>query len=146
MSWLIGAVFVLWAFGIALELLLLLYFFAAIPLSIWIEGAYLRIVANTQGSRLRYRWIIAGNILSALLLVGIAEVAGEWGQGNPLLAWRLLRYAETLHVILGVLSLVILIYGLWPRHRAGPIPDTSPQAAEQPGVEIQPEVGTPARV
>jgi hypothetical protein len=119
LSWLAGFVFV---FAGSLffplvddfPLVFLFYPLAAIFLSICIEGAYLSF--KVQGERkIRWGWIINGNVLSSMAILLVGAITEIWGHANPLLARRVDSHEMELTLALAALTLVILIYGLWPR-------------------------------
>lgn len=114
-SWFVGAVLVLVMFALESALMFGFHFLAAIPLSIWIEGRYLRAVAARDRGSANWIAIIFGNLVSSLALILISAIAEDVGMNNPVLAWRLRPYQESLTVALGALSLAIVTYGLWPR-------------------------------
>ncbi len=142
-SWLVGAACFQFLYGITIELLLLIYHFAAIFLSIWIEASYLWQVTRKLGSRLRRGPIIAANIFSAIVLVLLGVLAADLAHRDPMLAWRLRPYTEQLETVSGVLCGVIVAYGLWPRRCKGTSQPRPPQEA-QPGVEPRSEERVPA--
>jgi hypothetical protein len=135
LSWLVGILFMIVCipfFRVVDDppLAIPLYALAAISLSICIEGAYLSFKVQDRDGRIRWRWIIAGNVLSAFALLLVGAITEIWGHANPLLARRVESYEVELTFALAALSLAILVYGLWPRARE---PWNAPAAAGEDG-------------
>jgi len=135
-SWFAGAVLLVFAGPIifyADSPLILLYFVAIVALTIYIEGSYLSSVARRYGGGIRWGWIIAGNLLSSFALVFIGYTSVAWGEADPLLASRVAPYVN---IALAALSVVVLIFGLWPRRGKpweAPRKAGDTEHAEEPG-------------
>ena len=115
LSWAVGAVIVFLLFGMDSMVAMGIYFWTSVPLSIWIEGSYLRRAAARRGDTADWGMIVFANIASGAALMVIGAIAISIGENDPLLGWRLRPYVTPLMLIGGAMSLAIIVYGLWPR-------------------------------
>lgn len=148
LSWFVGAVVVFCAFVAEplLIVLMIVWPFAAIPVSIWIEGSYLRRAAARRGDSAHWGWIVTGNIVSGVALMVIGAVAISIGENDPLLGWRLRPYEVSLMVVGGAMSLAIIVYGLWPRPVEKPLAEPASPGPTQQVEKVEQEAEVPAVV
>lgn len=96
LSWLIGTLIA------QLDVFLLLVYFLAIPFSILIEGGYLWLVARkTAKPKFRWKPIVFGNLLSAVLLFATVLIGVNWGdhlrRTGSTFVWDLSRSKEAIY-------------------------------------------------
>ena len=106
LSWLVGLffVFLLESNQVAV-MLAILYFILAIPISILIEGGYYWAILNRRGGGLRWRWVIAGNIVSAAFLMSLSFVPGILRSEYPRLEFMVEPHEETVRWLLAAICL-----------------------------------------
>ncbi len=86
----------------------------AVILSIMIEGWYLRHAVREAGYSLRWGWVIAGNLLSSGVLMGISAVASTMLPLPYRLFKCLLALMPWLLVLGTVIGIAALVATLWP--------------------------------
>ncbi len=145
LSWAVGAAIVFVVSAVDPSMVLLaVYFFGSVPLSIGIEGVYLRSVAARQGGAVAWGWIIAGNLVSGAVLIFAGLIAEDIGTSNRLLAWRLREYQGPLTLVLGLLSLAIVVCALWPRRLLVPPMEPPGATPAEDDQKLEQEVQVPA--
>ena len=90
-----------------------LYLSLSVVVSIAVEGAYLR---SAAASRRHLNWplVIAGNLISAFVLVAISVGTSELRETYRFLPRRVEPHLPTLYVIGGVTVAIGLVIALWP--------------------------------
>ncbi len=146
LSWAVGAVIVFVLFAMDSYGVLGIYFFASVPLSIWIEGSYLRRAAAQRGDTADWGMIVLANIVSGTALMVIGAFAISLGENDPLLGWRLRPYQVPLMVIGGAMSLAIIVYGLWPRPVEKPLVEPASAAPTEQVEKVEKDAEVPAAV
>jgi hypothetical protein len=68
----------------------------AVSLSILIEGIYYQKWVLRGAQRLRWRWVVVGNIWSSLVLLSLPFITMAVKQARPDLVWELAPYQDTL--------------------------------------------------
>jgi hypothetical protein len=146
LSWLVGAVIVFVLFTTDSYAAMDIYILCSVPLSIWIEGTYLRRAATRRGDTADWGMIIVANIASGAALFMIGTIALNMGENDPLVGWRLKPYEIPLSLAGGALSLAIVVYGLWPRRLEKPLPEPASAAPSSPVEKVERDAEMPAVV
>jgi hypothetical protein len=99
---------------IALWWLEMAYYILAIPISILIEGGYYRAILKRQGGVLRWRWVVAANVFSNVVLVAMAFVPGILREDHPRLVRNVEPHLETVWWALYAFCIVLVAFALRP--------------------------------
>lgn len=117
----------------ALWLLEMAYYILAIPISILIEGGYYRAILRRQRGVLRWRWVVAANVFSNVVLVAMAFVPAILRKNDPTLVRNVEPHLETLWWLLAAISAALVLFALRPLGKGQP---AVPEATEHgPGSE-----------
>jgi hypothetical protein len=134
LSWLVGLffVFLLGSNQVAV-MLAILYFILAIPISILIEGGYYWAILKRRGGGLRWRWVIAANVISSVCLVALDFVPSILQEKYPRLEFVVEPNRPTLYWILAIISVALVAFALRPLGKGQRV---VPEASEHgPGFE-----------
>jgi hypothetical protein len=102
----------------------------AICVSIVSEGYYYRLFVVPRDSRLKWRWVIAGNLFSNLVLLAIPFLANSAQRFWPYLLWDIEPYMEGLTLVTLLGSLAAFVVGYCVPWLTG----------AKPGQELQPNI------
>ncbi len=115
----------------ALGLLEIAYFILAIPISILIEGGYYRAILRRQGGVLRWRWVVAANVFSNVVLVAMAFVPEILREDYPRLVSNVEPHLETVWWVLAATCLALVVFAFRPlREPVQAAPEATQPAAE----------------
>jgi hypothetical protein len=133
LSWLVGLPFSFFAVASPGEGALLFFAILAVLISIAIEGGYYLRVLERQGAVLRFRWVVAANVLSSALLIGLSFAPGILRSRYPRLEFVVEPHQPTLYWILAAISVALVAFALRPLGKGQP---AVPEATEHgPGSE-----------
>ncbi len=137
LSWFVGLAIAYVSLMSRLEAIFFLMYFLAIPFSIMIEGWYLSLISKkTNRANLQWAPIVAGNVVSGLLLFAIIFVGFESGDrmqrsGSSLVLF-LTQNREIMHWCVGIGCVVLFCVCCRPRLQ-------SQHAEHQADIENQPK-------
>jgi hypothetical protein len=99
----------------------------AVSLSILFEGIYYQKWVLRGAERLRWRWVVVGNIWSSLILLSLPFITTALKQARPDLVWELAPYQDAL-LAGSVAGSILLFVAAWvvPNIRRGKKTESSP--------------------
>ncbi len=114
-SWMIGLVLAFASLFSGIELLFMLTYLLAVPLSVMIEGKYLASVQHVYHARLKWTPIILGNMLSGTVLIAVQFSGMKLGDqlqrsGSPLVQYlREHASMSSFVLLLGCVAIFLLV-------------------------------------
>jgi len=102
--------------------------------SIFVEGGYYVQVLRRDGAILRWRWVIAGNIVSAAFLTSLSFVPDALRREYPQLEFMVEPHREPLWWLLAAISLALVLFALRPLGQRQQVIREAPQFAPMSGL------------
>ena len=122
-----------------LSLLAMPFFILAIAVSILVEGGYYQTILRREGGILRWRWVVAANVFSNVVLVAMAFGPGILRENHPRLVRNVEPHLETVWWILAAICLALVVFAFRPLRepvQAATEPSQPAAPAETPREEV----------